>query len=204
MLPGIDQLRRGEWLGRDPSYYHHRHGKWGEGKDHKAVRGGVTYDWGRKEDSESLRHGKISEEVPYISFNGVKHLFSNEVQKEWERVTSRPVGAIELLVGAEVASIFPDKFETKGELVVMKSAFGSGYSMFGTHPELRVEGVQFSEEVKMVRQMRMKVTTQYNHRLTHNFHVSAPNLFCTAPPPQTQYAWPTIIQTGSSKLRGWA
>ena len=132
---------------------------------------------------------KISEEIPFISFNGVKHLFSNEVQKEWERVTSRPVGAIELLVGAEVASIFPDKFETKGELVVMKSAFGSGYTMFGTHPELRVEGVQFSKEVKMVRQMRMKVTTQYNHRLTHNFHVSAPNLFCTAPPNPVRVAY---------------
>ena len=126
---------------------------------------------------------KISEEILFISFNRVKHLFSDKVQKEWERVTSRPVGPIELLVGAEVGSIFPDKFETKGELVVMKSAFGSGYMMFGTHPELRVEGVQFSEEVKIVRQMRMKVTTQYNHRLTHNFHVLAPNLFCTAPPP---------------------
>ena len=108
---------------------------------------------------------KISEEIPFISFNGVKHLFSDEVQKEWERVTSRTVGAIELLVGAEVASIFPDKFETKGELVVMKSSFGSGYTMFGTHPELRVEGVQFSEEVKMVWQMRMKVTTQYANRV---------------------------------------
>ena len=92
-------------------------------------------------------------------------------------------------MGAEVASIFPDKLETKGELVVMKSAFGSGYTMFGTHPELRVEGVQFSEEVKMVRQMRMKVTTQYNHRLTHNFHVSAPNLFCTAPPNPVRVAY---------------
>ena len=71
---------------------------------------------------------KISEEIPFISFNGVKHLFSDKVQKDWERVTSRPVGAIELLVGAEVASIFPDKFETKGELVVMKFAFGSGYT----------------------------------------------------------------------------
>ena len=70
-----------------------------------------------------------------------------------------------MLVGAEVASIFPDKLETNGELFVMKSALGSDYTLFGTHPEIRVEGVQFSEEVKMIRQMRMKVTTHYNHRV---------------------------------------
>ena len=115
---------------------------------------------------------KISEEVPYICFNGVKHLFSVEVQNEWERVTSRPVGAIELLVGAEVASIFPDKLETKGELVVMKSAFGSGYTMFGTHPEIRVEGVQFSEEVKMIRQTRMKVSTQYANPVCVSYNLA--------------------------------
>ena len=112
---------------------------------------------------------KITEKIRYIQYQGVKHLFSVEVQNDWEKVTSRPVGAIELLVGAEVASIFPDKLETRGELVVMKSAFGSGYTMFGTHPEIRMEGVQFSEEVKMIRQMRIKVTTQYNHRVSYNY-----------------------------------
>ena len=56
-------------------------------------------------------------------------MFSVEVQNEWEKVASRPVGAIELLVGAEGASYFPDKLETQGELVVMKSAFGTGYAV---------------------------------------------------------------------------
>ena len=114
---------------------------------------------------------KISEKVPYICFNRVKHLFSVEVQNEWEKVTSRPVGAIELLVGAEVASYFPDKLETKGEFVVTKSAFGSGYAVFGSHPEIKAERVQFSEEVTMIRQTKMKVSAQYANQvsMSHNF-----------------------------------
>ena len=81
------------------------------------------------------------------------------------------MGAIELLVGAEVASYLPDKLETKGELVVMKSAFGLGYAVFGSHPEIKAERVKFSEEVKMIRQTGVKVSTQHANQvsLSHNF-----------------------------------
>ena len=114
---------------------------------------------------------RLSEQVPYICFHGVKHLFSAKIQDEWKKVTSRPVGAIELLVGAEVASYLPEKLETHGELVVMKSAFGSGYAVFGSHPEIKAERVKFSEEVKMIRQKGVKVTTQYSNRVcvSYNF-----------------------------------
>ena len=114
---------------------------------------------------------RISERLPYICFHGVKHLFSVKVQDEWEKVTSRPLGAIELLVGAEVASYLPEKLETQRELVVMKSAFGSRYAVFGSHPEIKAERVEFSKEVKMIRQRGVKVTTQYANRVcvSYNF-----------------------------------
>ena len=112
---------------------------------------------------------RISEKVPYICFQGVKHLFSAEVQDEWEKVTSRPVGVIQLLVGAEVASYLPEKHETQGELVIMKSAFGSGYAVFGSHPEIKAERVKFSEEVKMIRQTGVRVTNQYANRVCVSF-----------------------------------
>ena len=76
------------------------------------------------------------------------------------------MGAIELLVGAEVASYLPEKLETQGELVVMKSAFGSGYAVFGSHPEIKAERVKFCEDVKMIRQKGIKVTTQYSNRVS--------------------------------------
>jgi hypothetical protein len=55
--------------------------------------------------------------------------------------------------------------------VVMKSAFGSGYAVFGSHPEIKAERVKFSEEVKMIRQKGVKVTTQYSNRVcvSYNF-----------------------------------
>ena len=112
---------------------------------------------------------RISEKVPYICFQGVKHLFSAEVQEEWEKVTSRPVGVIQLLVGAEVASYLPERHETQGELVVMKSVFGSGYAVFGSHPEIKAERVKFSEEVKMIRQTGVRVTNQYANRVCVSF-----------------------------------
>ena len=114
----------------------------------------------------------ISERIPYICFHGVKHLFSKAVQDEWKKVTSRPVGAIELLVGAEVASYLPEKLETQGELVVMKSAFGSGYAVFGSHPEIKAERVKFCEDVKMIRQKGIKVTTQYSNRVSVSYNMA--------------------------------
>jgi hypothetical protein len=87
----------------------------------------------------------ISERVPYICFDGVKHMFSQKLQNEWDKVIARPVEAIELLVGAEVASYLPEKMETVGELVIMKSIFGMGYAVFGSHSEIKVMRVQFSE-----------------------------------------------------------
>ena len=69
---------------------------------------------------------KITERVPYICFDGVKHLFSDGVQNVWEKVTRRP----------EVASYFPTTFESRGQLAVMNSIFGSGYAIFGTHLEI--------------------------------------------------------------------
>ena len=35
---------------------------------------------------------RISERVPYNCFHGVKHLFSMDVQEEWEKVTRRLEG----------------------------------------------------------------------------------------------------------------
>ena len=117
--------------------------------------------WGETKMVRAFGMDKITERVPYICFDGFKHLFSDRVQNVWEKVTRRPEEAVELLVGAEVASYFPTTFESWGQLAVMNSIFASGYPIFGMHPEIRAEGMKFSEEVKMIRQTGVKVTTQY-------------------------------------------
>ena len=72
---------------------------------------------------------RISQDTPYICFDGVRHFFSTTLHADWERVTDRPTGAIQLLVGSEVASYLPEKLETVDNLVVQKSDFGRGSLM---------------------------------------------------------------------------
>ena len=103
---------------------------------------------------------KISQDTPYICFDGVKHLFSPALQADWERVTDRPTGAIQLLIGAEVAGYLPEKLESTGNLVVLKSEFGRGYAMVGSHPDIASDRVKFSEEVQSIRQSGIKVGMQ--------------------------------------------
>ena len=43
--------------------------------------------------------------------------------EDWENVTDRPTGAIELLIGAEVASYLPHRVEAVDNLVVIESEF---------------------------------------------------------------------------------
>ena len=54
---------------------------------------------------------KISQEVPYICFEGVKLLFNKALQQDWENVKDRPMGAIELMIGAEVSGYLPLRVE---------------------------------------------------------------------------------------------
>ena len=63
-------------------------------------------------------------------------------------------------------------FETQGELVVMKSPFASGYTVFGFHPEIKAEKMKFSEVVKMIRQSGVKVTTQYSNMVSVSFNMA--------------------------------
>ena len=51
------------------------------------------------------------------------------------------------MIGAEVAGYLPHHAEATDNLVVLKSEFGSGYAMMGTHPGIASEGVEFTEEV---------------------------------------------------------
>ena len=93
---------------------------------------------------------KISGEIPAISFEGIKHKFSQDTQEVWEKATNRPKGSVHLLIGAEVASYFPSKLEAVGNLVVLESEFGSGYSIFGTDPDLEASGITLTEEVQLI------------------------------------------------------
>ena len=106
---------------------------------------------GDKKFVRALGMERISENIPCLDLNGIKHYFSEEVQKEWMAISQRPTGQIELLVGSEVAGIHPVPHETAGDLVVMKSIFGDGWTMYGHHPDLNCCRIEFSSEVSTIR-----------------------------------------------------
>ena len=99
----------------------------------------------------ALGMDKISDRIPNITLEGVKHHFSQEVQERWETVTRRPCGEVELLIGSEAAGLHPVKYESKDDLVVMKSEFGEGWIIYGSHPDLGGEHLHFSDEVGAIR-----------------------------------------------------
>ena len=103
---------------------------------------------------------KISGELPYIIFDGLKSLFSQNIQDDWDKVVQRPAGPIQLLIGAEKAGYTPERLETREHLVILKSLFGTGYVVFGTHESIKSEEVVFTEEVQLIRQLGLKVSSQ--------------------------------------------
>ena len=100
---------------------------------------------------------RISGKIPAICLDGVKHEFSTEVQEVWDAVSQRPSGEVELLVGSEVAGLHPVAHETRGDMVVLKSQFGSGWAIYGSHERLDNQHVEFSEDVGAIRQGGFKV-----------------------------------------------
>ena len=81
---------------------------------------------------------RISDAPPFIGTDGAKRLFSREVQEVWDEVVGRPRKPIELLIGADKAGLLPQIMEKQGNLIVLKSDFGTGYVMFGNHPKLEI------------------------------------------------------------------
>ena len=100
----------------------------------------------------------ISGRIPFIRLDGVKHHFSSEVQDVWEAVSNRPIGEIEMLVGSEVAGLHPKAHEVDEDLVVMKSQFGTGWTIYGSHSQIEnLHHMEFTEEVSAIRQGGFKV-----------------------------------------------
>ena len=115
----------------------------------------------------------ISGPIPVIQYGDLKMEFSTQVQERWELICSRPEGRkVELLVGSEVAGLHPTYLEEVGDLVVLKTRFGTGYTMYGTAPGLAVEKLEWSATASAMRmgglainQLKLSYTEEREHCL---------------------------------------
>jgi hypothetical protein len=79
----------------------------------------------------------ISSGIEEVDVDRLKGLFSNEVQGVWDQVRRRPTGVVELLIGSNYLGLHPTEMEVSGNVKVMKSKFGSGYVLPGSHNAIK-------------------------------------------------------------------
>ena len=94
----------------------------------------------------------ISEPIGNVELNGIKYLFSQKIQDRWLDCGVRPKGAVQLLVGSEVAHLHPKFEEVVGNIVVKSSMFGTGLVINGGHPDVHSKRMEFDSSVAAIRQ----------------------------------------------------
>ena len=93
---------------------------------------------GIKHEMQAFGIEQISEESKAVDLNGVMTVFPGAPKQ----VFDRPVGPIDILIGSMYMDVQPYGGEenfTKGRLRLMKSKFGCGYILTGTHPSISVK-----------------------------------------------------------------
>lgn len=89
-----------------------------------------------KHEIQAVGMERLNGQIKEIKVDGVKKLFSPEIQSVWDRVNSRPTGEVELLVGSDNLGLHPSEIEVHGNLKMYQSNFASGYVLRGSHPAL--------------------------------------------------------------------
>ena len=94
----------------------------------------------------------ISEPVGSVELEGVKYLFSAEMQEQWLAWGVRPAGAVQLLVGSEVAHLHPRAEEVVNNMVIKTSIFGTGLVLNGGNNAIQCKKMEFDSTVAAIRQ----------------------------------------------------
>ena len=89
---------------------------------------------------EALQVDNISDFVHKIYLSGLKNLFSSQIQQQCNLVATRPVGAIDLLLGAGYTGLHPIDIERAGNIRVLSSVFGPELILVGSDPSLKISG----------------------------------------------------------------
>ena len=84
----------------------------------------------------------IAAAIQKVDLGGVKDLFSSKIQKEWDKVKSRPSGNVEVLIGSNFLGLHPTDLETQCNLKLKESKFSSGLVLAGSHESLQLQEPQ--------------------------------------------------------------
>ena len=88
---------------------------------------------------------EICQETEYVNVKEISKLFKDVKPEEIVRTTNK----VELLIGSDFLNLHPAKSQSKGELVLYESMFGTGKILAGTH-ELIKSNNKFNAFAKIV------------------------------------------------------
>ena len=110
----------------------------GEDKSHTKVFTVILIDnKNKKHKVQAFGVEKIMHNIATVSVDGVKEVFSSNIQNIWKKVSTRPSGEVELLVGSNYRGLHPYRIEIHNNIEVMKSKFASGYVLVGSHSKIK-------------------------------------------------------------------
>ena len=87
-----------------------------------------------------------------IYLSGLKNLFSSQIQQQCNLVTTRPVGVIDLLLGADYTGLHPIDIERTGNMRVLSSMFGPELILVGSDPSLKISGTTLVKNASLISQ----------------------------------------------------
>ena len=68
----------------------------------------------------------IAAAIQKADLGGAKDLFSSKIQREWDKVKSRPSGNMEVLIGSNFLGLHPTDLKTQCNLKLKESKFHQG------------------------------------------------------------------------------
>ena len=82
---------------------------------------------------EAIGIQELSSKYAGFQVTGIKKVLANDPSCKMltDQKLNRSSGVVDLLIGSDVASIHPEKIAQIGELTIMKSKFGSGFTVMG-------------------------------------------------------------------------
>ena len=82
---------------------------------------------GRSIHIQAVGIDKLSGKLSKVKVTGIKEVFAKEVADE---DLDREAGDLDLLIGTDLAELHPTPVETKEKLILLKSRFGTGWTLY--------------------------------------------------------------------------
>ena len=120
---------------------------------------------GRRQSVLCLGMDTITSPVIQVSLEKIKDDFPAKIQSRWSELEARPVGEVDVLLGADYAGYFPSYTLARSDhLLVAESPLTGELVAWGTHPQVEVPAATWDPDVLALRSVQLVNFTDQIHR----------------------------------------